>query len=210
MNNIPNLIHSKYYHIYNCGINGAPLFTEQSNYEYFMGLYQKHITPIADTFAWGLMGNHFHLLVRINDVDVNDRNQTGFENLSGFIDNNNNTAKPPHQCFSNLFNAYSKAFNKRFNRHGALFERPFKRKLVEDESYLKNLVLYIHNNPVHHGFTNHPLEYTWSSYFDVISKDDTFIKRNQVIEWFDDVENFKYMHENKSIDTIEMEKYLGL
>jgi len=34
----------------------------------------------------------------------------------------------PHQSFGNLFNAYKKAINKGYNRHGALFERSFKRK----------------------------------------------------------------------------------
>src|SRR5665811_1583330 len=53
--------------------------------------------------------------------------------------------KKPHQYFSNLFNAYSKAVNKRFLRHGALFERPFKRKKINDVEYLKQAILYIHH-----------------------------------------------------------------
>lgn len=128
-----------YYHIYNRGINSCDLFTEEDNYNYFLNLYEKYVNPIAETFSWVLMPNHFHFLIRLKDI--NELDLTGFENLSGL--------KPPHQYFSNLFNAYTKAFNKRNNRHGALFERPFKRKLVEDESYFKQLVLYIHNNPVH-------------------------------------------------------------
>ncbi|MFO7658231.1 MAG: hypothetical protein R6W78_14315 [Bacteroidales bacterium] len=59
------LIHGNYYHIYNCGINGEALFRESSNYEYFLWLYEKHVTPVTDTFAWCLMGNHFHRLMRI-------------------------------------------------------------------------------------------------------------------------------------------------
>jgi hypothetical protein len=54
-------------------------------------LYDKHISPIADTFAWVLMRNHFHLLVRIKEEeDIKNLegllppNLTGFENLSGF------------------------------------------------------------------------------------------------------------------------------
>ncbi|MFO7658233.1 MAG: hypothetical protein R6W78_14325 [Bacteroidales bacterium] len=63
------LIHGNYYHIYNCGINGEVLFRENSNDEYFLLLYDKHVTPVADTFAWCLMGNHFHLLVRVKRVN---------------------------------------------------------------------------------------------------------------------------------------------
>ena len=57
-----------------------------------------------------------------------------------------------HLHFSHLFNAYSKYFNTRAGRHGALFERRFKRKEISDKDYFRKMVLYIHNNPVHHKF----------------------------------------------------------
>jgi len=57
----------KFYHIYNRGINSCDLFHENTNYEYFLGLYEKYISPVADTYAWVLMKNHFHLLVKIRE-----------------------------------------------------------------------------------------------------------------------------------------------
>ena len=57
----------QYYHIYNRGINGCDLFTSEENYQYFLNLYEKHIDPIAETFAWVLMPNHFHILIRLKD-----------------------------------------------------------------------------------------------------------------------------------------------
>ena len=59
------LEYGNFYHIYNRGINGCNLFYDNENYEYFLHLYDKYILPVADTFAWVLMRNHFHLLVRI-------------------------------------------------------------------------------------------------------------------------------------------------
>jgi len=183
-----------YYHIYNCGINGCALFKETTNYEFFLQLYDQHISGIADTFAWVLMGNHFHLLVRIKDL-------TGFENLSG--------RKPTHQYFSNLFNAYTKAFNKKYNRHGALFERPFKRKLIDSDRYFRQLVMYIHNNPIHHGFCEHPIEYGWSSYHSCISAKPTKLLRKTVVGWFDDAENFKFAH-GQHMEILKIEEWLGI
>jgi len=54
-----------YYHIYNRGNNHENLFIEERNYSYFLNLYAKHIGPIAETHAYCLLRNHFHLLVKI-------------------------------------------------------------------------------------------------------------------------------------------------
>ena len=54
----------QYYHIYNRGNNRENLFVQPRNYPYFMQLYTKHILPVAETFAYCLMPNHYHLLVR--------------------------------------------------------------------------------------------------------------------------------------------------
>ena len=193
MTTIQPLENGKYYHIYNRGINSDILFKESSNYEYFLKLYDKHIDPIAETFAWYLMKNHFHFLVRVKDNDQ----ITAEKKIR------------PSQSFSNLFNAYTKAFNKSYNRHGALFERPFNRKEINHDSYLQNFIVYIHNNPVHHNICEHPLEYPWSSYTTCISDKPTKLKRKEVIRVFDDIENFKYIHQLKN-NNLSIETFLGI
>ncbi len=201
MQKITPLEQDKFYHIYNCGINGENLFHNDENHNYFLRLYDKYINPIADTYAWCLMKNHFHFLIRIkNDDEI----LNCFSNLTGL-----KKIKPPHQYFSNLFNAYTKAINKRFERHGSLFERPFKRKQINSEDYLKNVIVYIHNNPVHHGFVKHIEDWQWTSYSSCISSKPTKLKRIEVLEQFGDVDNFKYVHQQK-IEIAEIEEYLEL
>jgi REP element-mobilizing transposase RayT len=56
------------YHIYNRGNNRENIFIEERNYRCFLQLYLKYIEPIAWTFAYCLLRNHFHLLVRIKDL----------------------------------------------------------------------------------------------------------------------------------------------
>ena len=78
--------HGKYYHIYNRGNNREDLFRSPDNYQHFLRLYEKHIFPVAETFAWVLMKNHFHLLVRVKEVEeikLASKDLTGFQNLSG-------------------------------------------------------------------------------------------------------------------------------
>ena len=53
----------EYYHIYNRGNNRENLFRQERNYDYFMRLYAQYIAPVALTFAFSLLPNHFHLLV---------------------------------------------------------------------------------------------------------------------------------------------------
>lgn len=190
---IQPLENGKYYHIYNRGINSTMLFKENKNYQHFLNLYDIHIEPIAETYAWCLMKNHFHFLVRIKDLNE-------IESEKKIL---------PSQSFSNLFNAYTKAFNKSYTRHGALFERPFRRKLINNESYFQNLIAYIHNNPVHHKICDHPIEYPWTSYLTCLSDKPTKLKRNEVIEMFNDVDNFKYVHQLKS-NPFSIELFLGI
>ena len=197
------LEYGNYYHIYNHAVGGRDLFRCADNYEYFLSLYEKYISTIAVTFAWVLMPNHFHLLVRIKDVD-DILHLTGFQNLSGV-----KVIKPLHQYFSNLFNAYTKAYNKYYETRGVLFERPFKRKLITSNNYLRQVILYIHNNPVHHGFCEHPADYPWSSYLTCVSRKPTKLHREAVIGWFDDEANFKTIH-NKKVEIIEIEKWLEM
>lgn len=52
---------SNFYHTYNRGINSCDLFREPENFEYFPGLYDKHISPIADTLAMGIDEESFSL-----------------------------------------------------------------------------------------------------------------------------------------------------
>lgn len=52
----------QYYHIYNHANGDDNLFREAKNYPFFLQKYHQHISPIAETIAWCLMPNHFHLL----------------------------------------------------------------------------------------------------------------------------------------------------
>jgi REP element-mobilizing transposase RayT len=54
-----------HYHIFNHANGFEILFREDKNYQFFLQKYEKHISPIVETFSWCLMPNHFHILVRI-------------------------------------------------------------------------------------------------------------------------------------------------
>lgn len=96
--------------------------------------------------------------------------------------------------FSNFFNSYAKAFNKQQNRMGSLFMKTFKRIKINDEKYFRNVVNYIHHNPVDAKLSSNLEDWKYSSYHILTSKEETFLKREELIEWFHDLENFKIVH----------------
>ena len=101
------------------------------------------------------------------------------------------------QALSNLFNAYAKAFNKQNNRTGSLFEKHFKRIQIINETYLLNLIQYVHLNPKHHLDINYK-NFPFSSYQSIISDKPTKLLRNEVIQLFDSKDNFIYCHDFKN------------
>ena len=70
MPSLTRLIPDIYYHIYNRGIDRENIFSDERDYWHFLALYEKYIHQIADTFAYCLLKNHFHILVRIKSEDV--------------------------------------------------------------------------------------------------------------------------------------------
>lgn len=168
-----------FYHIYNRGNNSEVIFRELENYLYFLKLLKKHINPVADIYAYCLLNNHFHCLIRIKENEDSTSN------------------KNPIQMFSNLFNAYTKAFNKKYNRTGKLFEERFKKKKIEDDFYLTGLIFYIHANPQNHGVCADFRTYPYSSFASLISDKETDLKRNEVLNWFGGKSYFQIYHDDK-------------
>ena len=174
----------KYYHIYNRGNNRENVFFEDRNYTHFMNLYARYIEPVVDTFAYCLLRNHFHFLVRIKDLQ-------GLQDLEGLTAN-----RKVLQQFSNFFNSYSKAINKAYQRTGALFEHGFSRIEVTSDRYFVALVRYIHFNPQKHNFVKDFREYSYSSYHALYSAQPTLLKREEVLSWFNGREGFQKFHQS--------------
>ncbi len=169
------IISDRYYHIYNQGNNKENIFKEEKNYNYFLKLLIKHVVKYSDIYCYCLLKNHFHLIIKTKEK-IED--------------------KKIQQSFSNFFNAYSKSINKSYNRSGSLFRDRFKRKIIENENYFKQLIIYIHLNPQNHHLINDFRDYKHSSYQSIISDSFTNLKRNEVIELYDDKENFIFVHDN--------------
>jgi REP element-mobilizing transposase RayT len=193
MPQIVPLQYGQIYHIYNRGNNREDIFREARNYRYFMQLFAQHICPIAVIYAYCLLRNHFHFLLRIKDYP---------EGLTGFpadaSSDNLVRSRGPSQSFSNFFNAYTKAFNRTYHRTGALFQRPFGRIPVTSGRYVCLLVTYIHQNPARHGFVDDFREWPYSSYHALLSSQPSRLERDDVLGWFGGAEALRQAHQIKT------------
>jgi len=186
------LEYGQYYHIYNRGNNRTDIFYEDRNYHHFLNLYIKYIEPVADTYAYCLLRNHFHVLVRIKTIA--EQEQTLRQTLK--VSETFRVFKPlhPSQQFGSLFNAYAKAMNKAYQRTGSLFENPFGRIAVAGDAHFWRLITYIHCNPQKHGLVDLFSDWPYSSYHAVLSDKPTRVKRQAVLDWFDGPAGFQSAH----------------
>ena len=182
-----------YYHIYNRGNNHENRFIEQRNYSYFLSLYAKHIEPVAETYAYSLLRNHFHISVRIK-IEEEYFQQISLASKRGEVPATKPKKFNPSQAFSNFFNAYAKAINKGYGRTGSLFEERFGRIPVTNDSYFMNLIFYIHYNPQKHGFVGDFRDWEWTSYHALLGTSETTLKRVEVLNMFDGIKGFEEFH----------------
>src|ERR1700679_1071786 len=155
------LYENEIYHIYNRGNNGENLFYKPDNYNYFLRQYDRHLSPYLETFAYCLLPNHFHLLVRIKSYKDFPKSDA-IPQRDGIATKEIEPEHSTGEHFRRLFIGYAQAINKQQVRTGSLFQKPFKRKEVSNQQYFNQLVYYIHANPQTHGIADDFRDYPYS------------------------------------------------
>jgi len=134
-----------WYHVLNRGRRRELIFRDPKDYPTFLQTVQEACgfwrLRVA---AYCLMPNHYHLLV-----------QTPNGNLS--------------RCLRHIDGVYTQRFNRRHGQDGPLFRGRYKALLIEADTYLLQLVRYLHRNPLAAGLTETPEDYPWSSHKNYLS-----------------------------------------
>ena len=165
----PAFLPGHYYHIYNRGAHKAPIFQEEENYLFVLRKTKAFCASLSlAPIAYCLMPNHYHLLIR------QDSNQ------------------PAGLLPQRVFNSYTKAYNKRYDRGGTLFEGPYKIVHVEEHAHLLHLCRYIHANPVKDDLASNLEEWPYSNYLEWIGhRGGSLVDEGFIRQWFGDVEEYR-------------------
>jgi REP element-mobilizing transposase RayT len=134
------------YHVYARVGRGEPVFAESSEAAAFVDIVRA--TKKRDgfiVFAWALLSNHYHIALRTGRV-------------------------PMWRSMASIQGRSSKGFNRRHGVLGPLWQGRYRAKLVEDDSYLQQLVAYIHLNPVKAGLVEDPADYRWSGHAELLKR----------------------------------------
>jgi putative transposase len=129
-----------FYHIINRGNDRRSIFSDdedRNRFLDFLGTCSERFD--FELWAYVLMRNHYHLLLRTHQPNLSRAVQW-------------------------LGVTYSVYYNNRHKRSGHLFQGRFKSFLIFEEEYLKSLILYIHRNPLRAGIVDRLQDYMWSSY----------------------------------------------
>ncbi len=115
------------HHIIARGIERRRIFRNKKDYADFLGrLAALVVENRTDCYAWALMPNHFHLLLKSDVV-------------------------PIATLMRRLLTGYAVSFNHRHGRNGHVFQNRYKSILCQEDVYFKELVRYIHLNPLRAG-----------------------------------------------------------
>lgn len=117
-------------HVIARGIEKTRIFCDELDYRFFIKrlgelLGENHL----NCFAWVLIPNHFHLLLRTGPIP-----------LATFM--------------RRLMTSYATYYNRLYNRSGHLFQNRYKSFVCEEDPYFLELVRYIHLNPLRSGLVN--------------------------------------------------------
>ena len=120
------------YHLIWRGANRQEIFHDEEDWRMFLNNLKKYKVKLNfSMYAWCLMGNHLHLLMKEGD-----------ENIS-------NTMK-------RIGVSYARYYNRKYRTTGHLFQDRFRSENVEERAYFLTVVRYIHQNPVKAGMVLRP------------------------------------------------------
>ena len=132
------------YHVISRGNQRQSIYKDDQDYRRFQTLLGEVVKRQSLTlYAYVLMPNHFHLLLELSRI-------------------------PLAKAMQSLLYRYTRYYNGRYRKVGHLFQGRYRAILCDRDSYLMELIRYLHLNPVRGKLISDPARYRWSSHRDYL------------------------------------------
>jgi REP element-mobilizing transposase RayT len=174
-----------YYHVYNRAARGARVLAEDGETERFVALLREVMARDQVTvLAWCVLSDHYHLALTTGPVPL-DRPMRSLQ-----------------QRFTRQYNARHRVF-------GPLWQSRYRAKLVTDQRYLDQLLVYIHMNPVAAGIVAEPADYQWSGHRELVGKvDDPLVAVDEVLRLFGTTRRAARSSYRRTVETAAAEPWV--
>ncbi len=171
------------------------MFLHYDDYDLFIFRVHKYILPVAEIYAYSLIPNHYHMMVKIKSYEAllaYAKSQTlSFQEKDMWIN------KMILKQLSDFQNSYCKKINFKYKRKGSLFIKRIRRVSVESDKQFISTVFYIHKNPVHHSISKDIRDWPFSSYHQYLDDGNLLINPEPVLQNFGGKEHFLQFHNQK-------------
>ncbi len=138
------LVEGGLYHVYNRLARGEQYFRQEEEASEFCSRLREVVErDDLAVYAWCLMSNHYHLAVRAGAV-------------------------PLDRPMKTLHQRVTRGINARHRVYGPMWQGRYRCKVVDDQRYLDQLLIYIHLNPLQAGLVDDPAEYRWSGHHELL------------------------------------------
>jgi len=163
------------YHVVIKGVNSQLLFEESNDYRKYLEILRFHKENCGfDLFAYCLMSNHIHLLIRVNDV-------------------------PLESIFRKINTAYATWFNMKYSRSGPLQDGRYYSEPIESLDYFLSVLRYIHRNPIKSNLEKTVgYKYPWTSFQSYIQQKNPLVDIELVLSKFNSTKDFIEYHSSDS------------
>ena len=134
------------YHVYNRFARGEEMFGDENEAPRFVEMIRE--VKRRDGFvvyAWCLMSNHYHLALRTSAV-------------------------PLSRTLLSLQGGFSRSFNRRWRRSGPVWQSRYQTRVVDDQRYFDQLMMYVHLNPVRAGIVKDPGDHACSGHRELLGR----------------------------------------
>lgn len=121
------IVPGAFHHIMARGIDGRSLFLDDEDHLRFIDLLHERLKLDGHRlYAWALLTNHYHLLIRVSD-------------------------HPFSEMMRRINSRYARYYSKKYQRRGYLFQDRYKSIVTQDQKYVEEIIRYIHLNPIRSG-----------------------------------------------------------